>query len=732
MGTLVRIVQGIWEKTLAEEWRFDENPAAEEDTLLINPHDSFEGLVEMIRIRLDLGVLTPVALTYQLPEWMLLPEGTTTPPVTLSTDRDVEVMLTVREYMTEPVMYVTSGPELVAKYQFLCRSPFKIGDRSFLGEGITEEQHHEAIKELVGGHPIVCSQSMLELLFNEPQLLIVYRVALEIDMVYAPTPEERAALPRLTVDDMIAIQDGDTIYIDEGRNHAPTEEVLHGEPIDVDNLHRAFPNLTPRNVQRHGIPLEVEPLNQIPSLPPIEEEVTEEHFDANGISEMQPNYEVNVTAAPPPTNGALGLPIGPNLRVNAPTTPTTVLVVHDDEASYTGSSDGLNNVDNNRGVAPPIPIGETVINISQALEQGCREDAAPIQNLSSAPLTQQGDGGTRTTTRNHGDPCLDLTLGLGMNNTSASKAIIEIEDSDSEADGDSGGNTSNNIWSFMLCEKKFRFRNTRSSPEGMVMECISGTCQWRVYATKMKTLEKFEVRKAQLQHTCSVDDRVGYERQATHGVIGELMKSRYVYPGAQHCACILHLKRNIRTYFKNKHLSRNVTNNGSGSFTPRVLEIIAGNFEQSGGMLASKINNFKYEVRTKEGESFHIYLSVKSCSCNVFQTLMISCSHAISAVIKSKTRVETLVSGVYSLECLATAYKDEIFPISNNMTGEHRNIGAVDMEVLPPATKRPPGRPRKSRILSTGEIRMKAPRKKHVCSRCKGSGHNRATCNVAI
>ncbi|CAN7058024.1 unnamed protein product [Brassica rapa subsp. trilocularis] len=293
MGTLVRIVQGIWEKTLAEEWRFDENPAAEKDTLLINPHDSFEGLVEMIRIRLDLGVLTPVALTYQLPEWMLLPEGTTTPPVTLSTDRDVEVMLTVREYMTEPVMYVTSGPELVAKYQFLCRSPFKIGDRSFLGEGITEEQHHEAIK------------------------------------------------------------------------------VLHGEPIDVDNLHRAFPNLTPRNVQRHGIPLEVEPLNQIPSLPPIEEEVTEEHFDANGISETQPNYEVNVTAAPPPTNGALGLPIGPNLRVNAPTTPTTVLVVHDDEASYTGSSYGLNNVDNNRGVAPPIPIGETVINISQALEQGC-------------------------------------------------------------------------------------------------------------------------------------------------------------------------------------------------------------------------------------------------------------------------------------------------------------------------------------------------------------------------
>ncbi|CAF1755302.1 unnamed protein product [Brassica napus] len=266
--------------------------------------------------------------------------------------------------MTQPVMYVTSGPELVAKYHFLCRTPFKIGDQSFLGEGITEEQHHQAIRvgniyvsDLVGGQPIVCRQSMLELLFNEPQLLIVYRVALEIDMVYAPTPEERAAFQRLTVDDMIAIQDGETIYIDEGRNNAPTEEVLHGEPMDVDNLHRAFPNITPRNVQGHGIPLE--------------EEVTEEQFDANGISETQQNYEVNVTPAPRPTNGALGLPIGPNLRVNAPTTPTSVLVVHDDEASYTGSSDGLNNGNNNRGLAPLIPMRESVINISQALEQGC-------------------------------------------------------------------------------------------------------------------------------------------------------------------------------------------------------------------------------------------------------------------------------------------------------------------------------------------------------------------------
>jgi len=146
MGTFVRIVLGVWEKTPNGEWVFDEYTDFQGDTVLITHNHPYEGLVEMIRIRLDLGILTPVALTYQLPEWMLHPEGVTTPPITLSSDRDVETMMAVAGYMAEPVMYVTTGPELVAKYEFLRRSPFKIGDWSFLGEGITEEPHKQAIK----------------------------------------------------------------------------------------------------------------------------------------------------------------------------------------------------------------------------------------------------------------------------------------------------------------------------------------------------------------------------------------------------------------------------------------------------------------------------------------------------------------------------------------------------------------------------------------------------------
>ncbi|KAH0910743.1 hypothetical protein HID58_034064 [Brassica napus] len=55
------------------------------------------------------------------------------------------------------------------------------------------------------------------------------------------------------------------------------------------------------------------------------------------------------------------------------------------------------------------------------------------------------------------------------------------------------------------------------------------------------------------------------------------------------------------------------------------------------------------------------------------------------------------------------------------------------MVVYPPITKRQPGRRRKSRIPSTGEI--KVPKKKlsqNKCGRCRGIGHNRPNCACPI
>ncbi|KAF2556311.1 hypothetical protein F2Q68_00013327 [Brassica cretica] len=80
---------------------------------------------------------------------------------------------------------------------------------------------------------------------------------------------------------------------------------------------------------------------------------------------------------------------------------------------------------------------------------------------------------------------------------------------------------------FYAIRKKFRFKNSRSAPDGMVLRCYSRTCKWRVYAVLLKNTELYEVRRVELVHTCSVDDKSGYQTQATHTVIGEMMKARF-------------------------------------------------------------------------------------------------------------------------------------------------------------------------------------------------------------
>jgi hypothetical protein len=50
--------------------------------------------------------------------------------------------------------------------------------------------------------------------------------------------------------------------------------------------------------------------------------------------------------------------------------------------------------------------------------------------------------------------------------------------------------------------------------------------------------------------------------------------------------------------------------------------------------------------------------------------------------------------------------------------------------VLPPSTRRPPGRPKKRRIR--GQLDEVKEKRVFTCSRCKNTGHSRRTCQEAI
>lgn len=146
MTRLIHLEQGYWVKSDAGVWRFVMEPEYLGEALLLRENETIEDLMTLVRVRLELPAETPVALTYQFPEWMRIPNGPHPQPVNLLENRDVEVMMSIREFNDVLILYVTSGPLKVARYQFLCRSPFTVCNTAFLGEGVSEEQHRRAIR----------------------------------------------------------------------------------------------------------------------------------------------------------------------------------------------------------------------------------------------------------------------------------------------------------------------------------------------------------------------------------------------------------------------------------------------------------------------------------------------------------------------------------------------------------------------------------------------------------
>ncbi|KAL0702007.1 hypothetical protein Bca4012_058129 [Brassica carinata] len=430
MERVIMLVQGLWTKSAAGDWTFEEDSGFHGDTIMISGTDSFQGVVEMIRIRLCLGILTPVALTYQLPEWMRLPEASRTPPINLTCDKDVEILASVREYMTEPVIYVTSGPEPVAKYQFLCRYPFNIDDKTYLAEGVTEEQHRQDIRDLVGAHPIVCSKHLLEIMFNEPQLLVVFRVALEIEMVYS-TPGDDGEGPvnyhRLTADDIIEMQPGFPLSPDDPANFGANDEVYYGEPMTIEEYNRTFETHQGPPPVHQSTALGVQPEGGLPSLPPVLEETNE-------MSEDELTYEVYVHPTPPPVNGTVGHPIGPNRRVTALRTPTLVIIADDDDESYTGSSDGINDNENIISMSPISPLAPIIPDAnSNGVNIGNGGTPAESHRATPPPAADVEAIATDISNTRINEPSLDLSLAVGTaSNIARVDSVIDVDSSSDE------------------------------------------------------------------------------------------------------------------------------------------------------------------------------------------------------------------------------------------------------------------------------------------------------------
>lgn len=145
MVRLIRVMKGQWSKSQQGVWRFTQDQSVLRQYILIRDNEQFDRVRGFVRGVFNLTPGTPLLITFQLPTWMLEPNGETCPTHNIATTADVEMLTSVHKWNTEQTLYVIFGAEDVAQYQFTCRAPFKIRSWSFLGKGVTEESHINAI-----------------------------------------------------------------------------------------------------------------------------------------------------------------------------------------------------------------------------------------------------------------------------------------------------------------------------------------------------------------------------------------------------------------------------------------------------------------------------------------------------------------------------------------------------------------------------------------------------------
>ncbi|XP_020876453.1 uncharacterized protein LOC110227218 [Arabidopsis lyrata subsp. lyrata] len=190
-----------------------------------------------------------------------------------------------------------------------------------------------------------------------------------------------------------------------------------------------------------------------------------------------------------------------------------------------------------------------------------------------------------------------------------------------------------------------------------------------------------------------------------------------------------YIRGTLMTWFEKR---REKATQHDKALTPKVEEIVQRNYERSTSYEVTKINNEQYEVKTTTGLTYVVDLQKRTCTCEEFTLLQIPCSHAIAAAIRCDMSVPMLAAPQYGSFFWSLAYNGSIHPVPDLSTLREVPDGIATLTVLPPLTRRPPGRPKRTRYLSTGEF--KRPRKitKRSCTRCRGSGHNRASCKMPI
>ena len=83
-------------------------------------------------------------------------------------------------------------------------------------------------------------------------------------------------------------------------------------------------------------------------------------------------------------------------------------------------------------------------------------------------------------------------------------------------------------------KEQFYFKQSRTKRHYFVITCADENCKWRIMSHEMKTCGYYQIRKADLEHTCNIETRGQYMKMATSRVIASVYKAKYSKYSEEH------------------------------------------------------------------------------------------------------------------------------------------------------------------------------------------------------
>ncbi|CAE5988591.1 unnamed protein product [Arabidopsis arenosa] len=153
------------------------------------------------------------------------------------------------------------------------------------------------------------------------------------------------------------------------------------------------------------------------------------------------------------------------------------------------------------------------------------------------------------------------------------------------------------------------------------------------------------------------------------------------------------------------YLRRKLAAKTESRCTPEVEDILIEHLGDSVECAVLACSDWIYQVNDGMGIVYEVDLQCKTCSCKVFDTLMIPCCHALAAVGVRNIDIYSLIGDCYFVGPWMKMYEMVIRPIPKEGEVEiPEEVKVVEMK--PPKTRRGGGRPKKKRIPSRGETKV--------------------------